>query len=89
MDCYAGSGTTLAAASDLARRWIGVDRSDEAIKTILRRLRHGTERMGDFVNGTPKARTLSLFTVDDFTLYVEVGQKASSALPEASHRKSR
>jgi adenine-specific DNA-methyltransferase len=83
MDCYAGSGTALAAASDLGRRWIGVDRSDEAIKTTIRRLQHGTERMGDFVNGTPKARTLSLFRVSDFTLYVEMREKASPS-PDGS-----
>lgn len=50
MDCYAGSGTTLDVASQLNRQWIGVDRSDEAIKTILHRLTNGTSRMGDFVN---------------------------------------
>ena len=50
MDCYSGSGTSLVAASDLGRNWIGVDRSNEAIKTTLHRFRHGTEPMGDFVN---------------------------------------
>ena len=48
MDCYAVSGTTLAIASELNRQWIGVDNSDEAIKTIRHRLRCGTQRMGDF-----------------------------------------
>ena len=50
LDCFAGSGTTLAAASELERQWIGVDNSPEAIKTILRRFESGTEPMGDFVN---------------------------------------
>lgn len=50
IDCYAGSGTTLAVASQLDRRWIGVDRSDEAIAATLRRFAFGPERMGDFVN---------------------------------------
>ncbi len=59
MDCYAGSGTTLTVASSLDRRWIGVDRSDEAIKTILHRLANGTERMGDFVNEQSKPASLS------------------------------
>lgn len=57
LDCFAGSGTTLAAASELGRRWIGVDNSLEAIKTTLRRFTSGTEPMGDFVgarNGNPE-----------------------------------
>lgn len=49
LDCFAGSGTTLDVASQLGRRWIGIDNSPEAIRTILRRLATGLERMGDFV----------------------------------------
>lgn len=69
LDCYAGSGTTLAVASDLDRRWIGVDRSPEAIETIIRRLKYGTERMGDFVKDNNKPKNLPLFNDADFTLY--------------------
>ena len=50
LDCFAGSGTTLAVASELGRRWIGVDSSAEAIDTTLTRFAHGTKPMGDFVN---------------------------------------
>ncbi|MBI3946109.1 MAG: site-specific DNA-methyltransferase [Armatimonadetes bacterium] len=82
MDCYAGSGTMLAAASDLGRRWIGVDRSDEAIEATIRRLQHGTERMGDFVNGDPQPTTLRLFDTSDFTLYVETGSEEDSPAPD-------
>jgi adenine-specific DNA-methyltransferase len=75
LDCYAGSGTTLAAASGLGRRWIGADRSNEAIKTIMQRFESGTKRMGDFVN-TPKSNannTLPLFAEQktEFSLFVE------------------
>jgi adenine-specific DNA-methyltransferase len=49
LDCYAGSGTTLATASRLSRRWIGADDSVESLRTILRRFARGTEPMGDFV----------------------------------------
>jgi adenine-specific DNA-methyltransferase len=49
LDCYAGSGTTLAAAARLSRRWIGVDDSVEALRTMLRRFLEGTAPMGDFV----------------------------------------
>ena len=50
VDCYCGSGTTLAVASQLGRRWIGVDNSLEAIRTTLRRFAVGTMPMGDFVS---------------------------------------
>lgn len=78
MDCYAGSGTTLVVASSLGRRWIGVDRSSEAIKTILHRFAHGTERMGDFVNGPSIPVSLPLFSISDFTLFNEVKENLSA-----------
>lgn len=62
LDCFSGSGTTIAVADELGRRWIGVDSSQEAIATTLRRFTHGTKAMGDFV--TPKdnsPKMLSLF----------------------------
>ena len=49
LDCFSGSGTTLAVASQLKRTWIGIDNSQEAIATTLRRFSKGLERMGDFV----------------------------------------
>jgi adenine-specific DNA-methyltransferase len=61
LDCFAGSGTTLAAASELDRRWIGVDNSPHAITTILKRFLHGTEKMGNFVENKKTESTLSLF----------------------------
>jgi adenine-specific DNA-methyltransferase len=39
LDCFSGSGTTLVAADQLNRSWIGIDRSEIAIKTALGRLR--------------------------------------------------
>ena len=50
LDCFSGSGTTLAVAASLNRFWIGIDDSPLAIKTILRRFAIGTEPMGDFVS---------------------------------------
>jgi adenine-specific DNA-methyltransferase len=54
MDCFSGSGTTLVAAEELGRRWIGVDASVTAIETTLKRLANGSEPMGDFVRGKKK-----------------------------------
>ncbi len=50
LDCFAGSGTTLAAAEKLGRRWVGMDNSMVAVETIIKRLTRGVERMGDFVS---------------------------------------
>lgn len=52
LDCFAGSGTTLAVADEMRRNWIGVDNSMEALKTILNRFEHGVKPMGDFVEKT-------------------------------------
>lgn len=50
LDCFAGSGTTLAVADHLERRWIGIDNSPEAIAATLRRFAGGLEPLGDFVS---------------------------------------
>jgi adenine-specific DNA-methyltransferase len=50
LDCFSGSGTALAVASQLQRKWIGIDKSAEAIATTLRRFAKGLEPMGDFVS---------------------------------------
>lgn len=78
LDCYSGSGTTLAEASRLGRRWIGVDRSDEAIRTTLKRFKHGVERMGDFVGSASTTNEVQpLFDlISDFTLYEEMPTSA-------------
>lgn len=74
LDCFAGSGTTLSVASELGRRWIGIDNSSEAIATTLRRFAKGCERMGDFVSQRQSLHQnpqddescqLSLFNLDE------------------------
>jgi adenine-specific DNA-methyltransferase len=86
LDCFAGSGTTLAVASQLERRWIGIDRSRQAIETILHRFARGLEPMGDFVNNSKTAKDKSprqpaLFSptpkmIKDFTLYTTQENRA-------------
>jgi adenine-specific DNA-methyltransferase len=64
LDPFCGSGTTLEAASLGGRSWIGIDESFTALRSALKRLRHGTRAMGDYVNrkkSTAKQSTLSLF----------------------------
>ena len=39
LDCFAGSGTTLAIAQKLNRKWIGIDNSKLAINTMKRRFK--------------------------------------------------
>jgi len=38
LDCFAGSGTTLVAAEEMGRRWIGIDDSKVAIEVARKRL---------------------------------------------------
>jgi adenine-specific DNA-methyltransferase len=71
LDCFSGSGTTLAVASELERRWIGIDSGLEAIATTLKRFTGGLERMGDFtqqrlIKTEERQKQLSLVAVDEF-----------------------
>lgn len=38
LDCFCGSGTTLVAAQELNRNWIGIDKSEHAIKVAKKKL---------------------------------------------------
>lgn len=46
LDAFAGSGTTLAVAEKLGRRWIGIDCGKLASYTIQKRLLHLTSQVG-------------------------------------------
>ncbi len=50
LDCFAGSGTTMGAAFDLGRKWIGVDNSLESVKAVMKRFTDGLEVYGDYVS---------------------------------------
>lgn len=70
LDCFAGSGTTLTAADELNRKWIGIDSSSEAINTILDRFYKGVQILGDFVEKKEQQKVASnLF--DTFPIQTE------------------
>ena len=52
IDPYSGSGTTIYAANLLDRKWIGMDQSLLAAKTIIKRFKSGMSQMGDYVKKT-------------------------------------
>jgi len=47
LDCFAGSGTTLAVAEKLGRRWIGIDCGKLAIYTIQKRMLNLKSEVGN------------------------------------------
>ncbi|KZY42729.1 MULTISPECIES: site-specific DNA-methyltransferase [unclassified Oleiphilus] len=68
LDPFNGSGTTIHAANELGRKWIGIDQSFTAAEATLKRLRHGLEEMGDYVNGKEADRTNDMFSSDQAPL---------------------
>lgn len=68
LDCFAGSGTTLIAADELGRQWIGADIGEESIRIIKDRFENGTKPIGDYVSKKKKKKseeyTLSFFDVE-------------------------
>lgn len=94
IDPFCGSGTTLHAADVLGRRWVGIDQSFLAAKTVTERLLRGRKPMGDYVK---KEVSLDLFqqeisaaqhekTEADFSVYVdaEIASGHSDELSELS-----
>jgi len=69
LDCFAGSGTTLAVAEKLGRQWIGVDCGKLAIYTIQKRLLNIAESK-DLENPKKKyGKPCKLFTLYNSGLY--------------------
>ena len=46
LDCYCGSGTTLKAAAEAGRQWIGIDRSEVAIQAACKKLKEPNTLFG-------------------------------------------
>lgn len=72
LDAFAGSGTTLAAAEKLGRRWIGMDCGKLAIYTIQKRMLNLTTKIGSAKKDERKLTE----RVDDFDSHL----KSSKAL---------
>lgn len=85
LDCFCGSGTTLAVASKLDRRWIGVDNSAEAIATTLRRFAVGAQPMGDFVSSRNGQRETEEAPLEKLSLFDLSSMPESDGEPE-EHR---
>lgn len=58
VDPFCGSGTTIHAAMELNRRYIGMDASFTAAKATIERFRHGVKAMGDYVNDQPDVASI-------------------------------
>ncbi|WP_087025042.1 site-specific DNA-methyltransferase [Thaumasiovibrio subtropicus] len=56
LDPFCGSGTTIHAARDLNRHWLGIDQSFTAAHASVKRMKHGLERMGDYVNSNKSSK---------------------------------
>lgn len=70
LDCFAGSGTTLVAAEELGRQWIGVDIGKEAIFAIRKRFKIGSQPIGDYVK-KKKQNATDLLGMIDFEKVLE------------------
>ena len=77
LDCFAGSGTTLGAAFDCGRKWIGADNSIESIKAILKRFTDGLDIYGDYVSQQKEnpEMTLDIEEKCSFSIYSSLEQK--------------
>ena len=75
LDCFAGSGTTLAVADEMQRTWIGMDNSSESLSTILKRFELGLLPMGDYVTKGKKKKER---TAEQPTLFDTLDENTSS-----------
>ena len=70
LDCFAGSGTTLGAAFECDRKWIGADSSPESIKAILKRFTVGLDLYGDYVSETQDCLQMPLAMNETCPFYI-------------------
>jgi DNA modification methylase len=89
LDCFAGSGTALAVAQRMGRRWIGCDANRGAIQTAVRRLGQtgappfAVYRLGDDAETAgPQPQARVTVARDDGRLAVRIDDFASPAIAE-------
>lgn len=78
LDAYAGSGTTLAAAAENGRKWIGIDESSVAITTAIDRLTFGTPLMGSHARNDYVKRGSSDVAAHAFRVFADAKDAALS-----------
>ncbi len=78
LDCFAGSGTTLGAAFELGRKWIGADNSIESIKAIIKRFTSGLDVYGDYVSAPSDYKQLS-FELEEKCSFMLLATEESKA----------
>lgn len=89
VDPFCGSGTTLHAARDLGRRYLGLDASFSAARATLRRMRHGMQPMGDYVNNHLNKAEIRLFSESDEEeqlCHFVVNSELHEAYPQEIHK---
>jgi adenine-specific DNA-methyltransferase len=74
MDFFCGSGTTIVAAQELNRRWIGVDQSEKAIEVTCNKL---------------SSLSTDLFSAVSYTFLEEAKSEKSASLSVAAIRQSK
>lgn len=92
LDCFAGSGTTLAVAQRLGRRWIGCDINKGAVQTSARRLQsvireqvtkpgNGQETLivDSGVPPCPAQLAFSVYRVNDYDLRIQHNEAVALA----------
>lgn len=92
LDCFIGSGTTVAVAQKLGRRWIGADINKGAIQTTSKRLqgiiseqlmakaKRGEELIpDDTVQSKPAAHSFHIYRVNDYDLQIQHNEAVNLA----------
>ncbi len=95
LDCFLGSGTTVAAAQKLGRRWIGCDINKGAVQTATKRLQSGiAEQVVSFKTATqqqelpdddkpktasPAQLSFTVWRVNDYDLAIQHNEAVNLA----------
>ena len=101
LDCFIGSGTTVAVAQKLGRRWVGCDINKGAIQTTAQRLQTfireqiEAERQGNLPEvaegGPPKPASLafSVYRVNDYDLAIQHNEAVNLACEHLGVQRTR